>query len=390
MPPLTDERTRRNVIREWILGFPRDTISEQNNIGAGTVSSIVASYKVGLEELDFDSIRQLSIEIRKEGLNFADLASHFRLYNFIRKSGAAEDKIESFIDNINSSNFPEKVVEVVNELYEISKSDSIPLGQVPTYINKKLEEKQKIDEQIKEADATLQSKNVNIEAINEHIQLTEELKKYGLSTKDIHKLLNLLVAAKEYRYSPGKIVAKLRNLKHLENKENKLRNSCEMLSKKEAKYKEVIPLANIIWDLHIGRSELIPFKAALNETAETYGLTPSSAALDVINLIIDHNKKGQLKRELSELNLQKYAIDRFCSSHSQVMMTLMNLKNHGITEQQIILLNNFLDSNGYKASSYTVQSKHILSPNCSFAGETIDLADLHLSQDGVGKNVSSQ
>jgi hypothetical protein len=61
----------------------------------------------------------------------------------------------------------------------------------------KLEEKQKIDEEIKEADAILQSKNVSIEAINEHIQLKEELKKYRLSTKDSHRLVNLLVAAKE-------------------------------------------------------------------------------------------------------------------------------------------------------------------------------------------------
>jgi hypothetical protein len=81
MPPLTDEQTRRNVIRQWILGFPRDTIAEQNGIGAGTVSSIVSNYKLELETLDFDSIRQLSIEIRKQGLNFADLALHVRLYN---------------------------------------------------------------------------------------------------------------------------------------------------------------------------------------------------------------------------------------------------------------------------------------------------------------------
>jgi hypothetical protein len=118
------------------------------------------------------------------------------------------------------------------------------------------------------------------------------------------------------------------SIKGLENKENKLKNSCEMLSKKEAKYKEVIPLANLIWDLHIGKNELVSFKVAVNEAAETYGLTHSAAALDVINLIIDHNKKGQLKRELSELSFQKYAIDRFCSSRSQVIMALMNLKNH--------------------------------------------------------------
>jgi hypothetical protein len=41
--------------------------------------------------LEFDYLRELAVEVRKLGLNFADLASHVRLYNFIRKSGATED-----------------------------------------------------------------------------------------------------------------------------------------------------------------------------------------------------------------------------------------------------------------------------------------------------------
>jgi hypothetical protein len=93
---------------------------------------------------------------------------------------------------------------------------------------------------------------------------------------------------------------------------------------------------------------LISFKVAINETAETYGLTPSSAALDVINLIIDHNKKGQLKRELSEMSLQKYAIERFCSNRIQGIMALMNLQSLGISEEQILQVNNFLEKNGYE------------------------------------------
>jgi vacuolar-type H+-ATPase subunit I/STV1 len=225
MPAAIDESIKRKVIQQWISAESRDKIAEDNNIGAGTVTSIVSNYKAGLETLDFDSIRQLSIEIRKQGLSWSDLASHFRLYNYFIKSGAAEDKIESFIDMVHSTDIsPEKVIELVNQFFNISKSESIPHDQVSGYINKKLEEKQKIDEQIKEADALLQSEKVNIETLNEHIQLNEELKKYRLSSKDIHKLLNLLVAAKEYRYSPGKIVAKLRNLKHLENKENRLKS----------------------------------------------------------------------------------------------------------------------------------------------------------------------
>ena len=156
------------------------------------------------------------------------------------------------------------------------------------------------------------------------------------------------MAAKEYRYSPGKIVAKLRNIKRLENKEGKLRASCEALSKQADKYKEIIPLAQLIWDLHIGKSELISFKIAINEAAETYGLSPSAAALDVINLIKHHNKKGQLKKELSELIFQKYAISQFCSLYSQVIMTVLNLQTHGITEEQIISLNTFLENNRHK------------------------------------------
>jgi hypothetical protein len=365
MPAPIDESIKRKVIQQWISGESRDKIAEDNNIGAGSVSSIIANYKVGLETLDFDSIRQLSIEIRKRQLNWSDLASHFRLYRYFKESGAAEDKIESFIANVSSCDVsPEKVIELVNELFDISKSESIPLDQVSAYIKKKLEEKQKIDEQIKEADSILQSKNVNIETINEHIQLNERLNAYGLSTHNIDEFLNLLSNAKDNGFDGKKIVGKLRKIKRLKKKEEGLKNNCTIFAKQLTKYKEITPLAELIHSMNISGRELMLFKIALNETAETYGLTPSAAALDVINLIKDHNKKGQLKQELSSLYLQKYAVNEFCSRHSQVIMALANLKSHGITNEQIILLNNLLADNAYKASSYTVQTD--AAPNSQF------------------------
>jgi hypothetical protein len=121
------------------------------------VTAIVSNYNAGLEDLDFEAIRQLSVEVRKQGLALTELSSHVRLYNFIRKSGASEDKIESLISNVSSSDLPpEKIIELVNQLFEISKEESIPLDQVPSYINQKLEEKQKIEEEIKEADTILE------------------------------------------------------------------------------------------------------------------------------------------------------------------------------------------------------------------------------------------
>jgi hypothetical protein len=193
MPAPIDEIVKRRVVQQWLAGEAREKIIADNDIGAGTVSIIVDDYKTGLDNLDLDSFRELTLEAKKRGISSSGLASFFRLYNFFRSSGAKESEIESFITNINSGYIPlGKAIELLNQIYHISKSELVPPDQLPNYVKQKLEEKQKIDEEIQQADATLQSTNVNIEAINEYIQLKEDLKKYRLSTKDIHKLLNLL------------------------------------------------------------------------------------------------------------------------------------------------------------------------------------------------------
>jgi hypothetical protein len=158
--------------------------------------------------------------------------------------------------------------------------------------------------------------------------------------------LNLLVNTREYQFDAKKIAGKLRGIQRLEKK--KLKNSCEILSKQADKYKEIIPLAQLIWDLHIGKSELISFKIAINEAVETYGLTPSAAALRVINTLGDNNEKGQLKKELEKLYLQKHMLDEACSRQSQSLVNLAKLKSYGITEDRILELNNLLENNGYK------------------------------------------
>jgi hypothetical protein len=100
---------------------------------------------MGLDSSEFDSTRELALAVKKQGLNLSDLASNFRLHNFIKESGVAEDRIESFIDNINSCHLPpEKVVEYVNQLFAVSSEQSVPLDQVPNYIKEKLEESKRL------------------------------------------------------------------------------------------------------------------------------------------------------------------------------------------------------------------------------------------------------
>jgi hypothetical protein len=294
VPAPIDEIVKRRVTQQWLAGEAREKITSDNDIGAGTVSIIVDDYKAGLDNFDLDSFRELTLEAKKRGMTPSDLASFFRLYNFFRNSGAAEKDVESFITNINSGYIPPgKAIELINQIYEISRNESVPPDQLPNYIKQKLEQKRRIDDDIQQADAVLQSKNVKVKMIDEYTNLNEKLDKYGLSTQDVNKLVKLVVNAKRYGFDAKKFVGKLSNIKLLEKREKGLRGNCVIFSKQVAKYREIIPLAQLIYDMHIDKSELISFKIAINEAAETYGLTPSAAALRVTNVVSDYNKKGQ-------------------------------------------------------------------------------------------------
>jgi len=353
MPSGIDELVRRRVVDKWINGFPRDKIASDLQIGAGTVSNIVSEFKNNLQDSDIDSVRELAAEARKQEFTLNDLAARMRLNNFFDKSGAAEDQIESFIVNLGSSRLPpDKVIELVNQLHDISKSESIPLDQVPGYIEGKLQEKQKIDDEIKEAERNLQTKNVNIQAINEHLALNEKLKEHGLSTQDIDKLLNLLENAKEIGFDSKLIVRKLRSIKRLEKKEERLKNNCEILSKQLTKYKEILPLAELVHSMNVSGSELISFKIAVNEAAEQYDFPSSTAAAYVLNNIRDYNKIGGLKKELNNLLTQVFAVKEACFLQNKSMMAMFNLQSRGISEEQILHVSNFLEKNDYKIPIY--------------------------------------
>jgi hypothetical protein len=135
MPAPIDEIVKRRVVQQWLAGEAREKIIADNNIGAGTVSIIVDDYKTGLDNFDLDSFRELTLEAKKRGMSPSDLASFFRLFNFFRGSGAKENEVESFITNINSGYITQgKAIELVNQIYDISKSESVSPDQLPDYI----------------------------------------------------------------------------------------------------------------------------------------------------------------------------------------------------------------------------------------------------------------
>jgi len=111
---------------------------------------------------------------------------------------------------------------------------------------------------------------------------------------------------------------------------------------------KIIPLAQLIRDLPIGKNELISFKIAVNEATELYGFPSSTAAFHVLNNIRDYNKIGGLKKELNKLTTQVVSVNEICFLQNKSMMAMLNLQSRGITEDRILYMNNILENNGYK------------------------------------------
>jgi transposase len=61
MPAAINSQVKKRVINQWLSGDSRDRIAADDDIGAGTVSNIINEWKKGVENSDYESIRELSL-----------------------------------------------------------------------------------------------------------------------------------------------------------------------------------------------------------------------------------------------------------------------------------------------------------------------------------------
>ena len=343
MPAAIDTQVKKQVINQWLSGDSRDRIAADNDIGAGTVSNIINEWKKGLADSEYETIRELAVFSKKQGLNLGEHASSVRLRNYIEKLGANQDQIESFIANLANSPEPEKLIDVANQVAHLSRSESIPLEDLEGHVKQKEEEKQRLEEEIKQTRAILESTNVEMETINEYKQLKAELSKYHLSSDDPERLLTVLDNLKDYRYDPKKIVAEFSNIKSLKQREKALKDNCAMLEKRMSGDRQVIPLLQRIRSMGIGIDKLLPFSLAVNEKARTCNLPISAAAYRVIEDIENYNRIGGMNKEITRLAVQIFGMNEICAPRNKAITSLLKLQGYGISDQEVLNVYEYLN-----------------------------------------------
>src|SRR5215471_11416595 len=106
MPAAIDPIIKQRVIAQYLQGVSRDAIAADNGIGTGTVSNIIDEWKKGVQDSDYESIRELWVFCKKQGITLNALASCMRLNNYLQSLGAnaKESTLESLIANL--ANYP--------------------------------------------------------------------------------------------------------------------------------------------------------------------------------------------------------------------------------------------------------------------------------------------
>jgi hypothetical protein len=110
-----------------------------------------------------------------------------------------------------------------------------------------------------------------------------------------------------------------------------------------SQYKQVLPHLLQIRSWGIGIDKLSTFSIAVDETAQKYNLSISAAAYRVIEGIDDYNIIGGMKNEISNLALQRYAINQISAPRDKAITALLKLQCYGISDEEVLNVYEYLN-----------------------------------------------
>ena len=195
-------------------------------------------------------------------------------------------------------------------------------------------EKEKIQHEIDEARATIDSVNVDRQTIEEYKELKNEMDKYHL--QDPKKFLNALQALKKYKYDDKRIMAEFSVRRSLKKERREIEFNRRILEGRIKKVKDVLPLAEQLIRFRIGIGEVLAFHSAVFEKADVEKIPLDTAAYGVAQEIRDYRQIGGLKQEQNKITQQIFMLNAVVANKQQAIMALFRLQSMGITEDQIL------------------------------------------------------
>jgi hypothetical protein len=339
MPAAIDPVIKQRVIAQYLQGVSRDTIAADNGIGTGTVSNIIDEWKKSVQDSDYESIRELSVFCKKQGMTLDALASCIRLNNYIQSLGANANEftLESLIANL--ANYPDRDPAKLIEAAEQISESGIPVEKLEDHVKALMAEKETLQREIDEKSAILDGIYEDVESrrnlLEEYAQMRADMRRYGITPEDSKRFSNALQVLQMDDCDCAKILGAFADVDDVRKLRLEVDNAWSTLKARLEEVKDTLPLAEQLLQYGVGINEVLAFMLAVDEKADMENIPRGAAAYKVIEEIRDYSQLGGLKKEQERLQQQIFLSNMIMTTREQALVALMRLQALGVTDMEI-------------------------------------------------------
>jgi hypothetical protein len=379
MPARLPDNYKSLVIQAWLNGEQRDKIAGDNGLSAGSVTNIIKEWRAALGPPTADALRQLAVTLKRVDITAARCALGSRIATILLRIGVKEDSFESFILDVYNrckdiGLSPQNIAFHMADLLEFSKT--VPLPKILDYLKEKTNEKRKLEEEIENLKAQIETlreqkedaellRNTELEdtgitsfRLKWYTNLSEELRKYGIPVDDVSKLVKLVDNIRQYGYDVEKVIDEFSNLENLRLQHKNLQESILFLENTNRnlqqqrvgnqefvnKHNQLFNVYNHLEVMKFGIKELWFLRDTVMEIARENDIPSDEAATKFFsdverhyNNILGFEPKVQtMRNEVNNLYKEEVRVRAELLLLPLVGPKLVKLTQSGVSEQDII------------------------------------------------------
>jgi hypothetical protein len=346
MPRIISPNEKSSVIGDWLEGETREKIALKHNIGSGTVYNIVQEWsnKLGIEKTEV--LRELAVNLNKNGLTVNDCSNGFRMVMIFKKYRIKEDELEDGITYFLKEIYLKcqeaslTIQKVFMYIYDIVNfSNELPLSQISQFLKEKKKEKEELEisiqnlyQKINELEETQKEKRQEIQRLSEITKklsssyrlftiLKYKLNKYGISIENLDQFVNCVVGISKENYSVTKVLELIGDY-------DNLLYYIQLYKKEVEAQKDELNLLN--QEIN-SRKELLDSYRIKSDIAE-----------DLERMGFGINELQVLYDTLMEIGREK---ERY-NSYPKVIASIERLSHAGISENDILTIDKIVSMSG--------------------------------------------
>ena len=241
MPRIITSHEKLAVINDWLSGESRIDIGKKHSMGNGTVYNIVQEWSNGIGAQLADRLREIAIKLKQNGLTVSSCAKGLRMLMLLKKYEIEDDENEErvtyFLKEIYTKSqevgvTPQKIFDYIGDILKFS--SEISISQIPKFMKQRIEEKEKLENEVQELSKKIDELIEIIEETEHEIQRLRSIKEtmtktytnftiikfqlnqYGIGMDNLDKFVKCVVGISKEGHNAVQVLGKIANYENLE------------------------------------------------------------------------------------------------------------------------------------------------------------------------------